>query len=125
MIEERGLGWRLSRDSERERFSVLIEGENWAFELTEHEGIQLAYLANALSDQHHQMQEQLMAEESISLEMEIDPWWGCLDGDRESWGLQLVLFGEFESSRGLEVAWPAPAAQQVVIAMRKMWDSVY
>ncbi len=125
MIEEKGPGWRLSRDSERDRFSVLIEGENWAFELTEHEGSQLAYLATSLSKQHHQMQEELMAEESISLEMERDPWWGCLDGDRESWSLQLVLSGEFESSRGLEVSWPAPAAQQVVIAMRKMWDSVY
>ena len=123
MIEEKGTGWRLSRDPDREVFSVLIAGVNWAFELTEDEGIGLASLVNSLFEQHLEIQDQLMVEESIALEMEIDPWWGCLDGDKDSWSLQLILSDGIERNRGLEVAWPEPAAQEVAIAMRKMWDS--
>ncbi len=122
MIQEKGPGWRLSRDPDRGKFCVLIAGENWAFELTEDEGSVLASLVNALFEQHVELQDQLMAEESISLEMEKDCWWGCLDGDRDTWSLQLVLSGGIEGSRGLEVAWSAPVAQQVATAMRKMWD---
>ena len=124
MIGEGGPGWRLSRDPDRGKFSVLVEGETWAFELTEEEGRVLASLVNALFEQHLELQSQLMAEEAITLEIERAPWWGCLDGDRDSWSLQLILSGgeDEESLRGVEVSWSAPSAQEVAIAMRKMWE---
>ena len=65
----------------------------------------------------------LMTEEALSLEMERLPWWGCLDGDRQKWSLQLVLHGDEGHMRGAEAYWPIPAAQAVASAMRTMWDS--
>ena len=78
-----------------------------------------------LIDQHEQLKNQLMKEESICLEIERQPWWGCLDGDRDSWSLQIVLESNGESLRGFEAFWPVPAAQAITDAMRTVWDCCY
>ena len=123
MIQHEGPGWRLARDTSRRTFPVMIGGDGWALELTEEEWISLIPLINDLIKQHTQIEKQLMQEESIFLEIERQPWWGCLDGDRHSWSLKIVLDGDDESSRGFEAYWPIPAAQAITSAMRTVWDT--
>ena len=123
MIQQEGPGWRLSRDPSRSVFSVLIGGEHWALELKESEACELASLIADLTDQHRSICDQLMAEESITVELERGSWWVCLEGDRSRWSIRGVCSGDGIQARGLEVCWPDPAAQAIVEAMRTMWDS--
>ncbi len=123
MVQQEGPGWRLSRDISRNPFPVLIGGENWAFELTEYEWTILAPLIGELLDEHQRLESQLMPEESISLEIERNPWWACIEGDRNSWSLKVVLEGALDGSRSVEGFWPGPASQAIALAMRTMWDS--
>ena len=103
-------------------FPVLIGGEGWAIELTQDEWKCLQSLVFELTDQHQQLVDQLLAEESVCLEMERQPWWACLDGDRHSWSLQVILQGAGEKARGAEGCWAVPAAQAMATAMRTAWD---
>ncbi len=84
MIQKEGAGWRLARDPARTAFPVLIGGESWAVELTQAEWKLLMALIVELTDQHQQLVTQLLAEESVCLEMERQSWWACLDGDRHA-----------------------------------------
>ncbi len=120
MIQHEGPGWRVARDSSRGYFSVIIGGEGWAFELNEKEWISLTSLVEELIDQHKKLQSQLMPEEAICLEIGRESWWGCLEGNRELWSLQLVLEGSDQYLRGFEAFWPIPAAQSITSAMKTM-----
>jgi len=123
MIQQEGPGWRLARDLSRNGFPFLIGGEFWAVELTDTEVIGLHALLVELVHQHSLIRDQLMEEESITLELEQQEWWGCLDGTRDHWGLQVVLQGSgMQRRRGLEGAWPAPAAQAFLAALRTVLD---
>ncbi len=120
MIQFEGPGWRLARDSSRSDFPVMIGGSGWAIELSEKEWIALKPLIDELVNQHKQLFNQLMPGESICLEMERSPWWGCLDGDRDSWSLQLIFESNDQNARAFEAYWPIPAAQSIECAMRKI-----
>ena len=50
MIQQEGLGWRLSRDPSRSVFPVLIGGQDWALELKESEACELASLIADLTE---------------------------------------------------------------------------
>ncbi len=123
MIQKEGPGWRLARDSSKEKFVMLIGGANWAIELAEEEWISLVSIINKLAEEHERMFSQLMSEELVSLEMESRQWWGCLEGDRKDWSLQLIFNSQNPGKRSFECFWPRPAAQLFVCEMRKMWDS--
>ncbi len=123
MIEQEGPGWRLARDTSRTCFPIIIGGAGWALELTEQEWQTLIPLIRDLVSEHKKMESQLMKEESITLEIERLPWWGCLEGHRDSWSLQLIFEGDENLSRGFEAFWPDPAAKSITFAMRNMWDS--
>ena len=122
MIQQEGPGWRLACDLSRKGFPFLIGGELWAVELTETEVKGLHALLVELVHQHSLIRDQLMEEESITLELEQQEWWGCLDGTRDHWGLQVVLQGSGMHRRGLEGAWPAPAAQAFLAALKTVFD---
>jgi hypothetical protein len=122
MIQQEGPGWRLAHDLSRNGFPFLIGGEFWAVELTETEVKGLHALLVELDHQHSLIRDQLMEEESITLELEQQEWWGCLDGTRDRWALQVVLQGNGIKVRGLEGAWPAPAAQAFLAALRTVLD---
>ncbi len=124
MLEKEGSGWRLARDSSRKNFPVLIGGKYWAIELTENEWIDLLQLVIDLVDEHKKLQNQLMKEETVSLELERHPWWACIDGDRKEWSLHLILEGDGIHKRGVEAYWPTPSAQYVTNEMRTIWDSL-
>ena len=110
----------MARDPTRGLHPVLIGGDGWAFELTEAEWVALADLVLTLERQHRALVDQLMAEEAIELELDRRFWWGCLKGDRASWGLSVVLTPEL--GRGVEGHWPSPASAAMVAAMRTLWD---
>ena len=121
MIQQEGPGWRLARDASRGLYSILIGGQGWALELTEHEWSELVVLVKTIEDQHSALRPQLMEEENIELELDQGMWWGCLEGNRQGWSLALVLSSA--QGRGAEIFWPNPVATVVVAAMRTLWDS--
>ncbi len=124
MIQYEGLGWRVARDSSRAHFPVMLGADRFAIELTHDEWNSLESLISNLLKEYQGLLNQLMEEESLSVELERNVWWGCLEGDRKSWSLQLVLDGKGEPSRrGVEIYWPSPASKAVTDAMRKIWDS--
>jgi Domain of unknown function (DUF1818) len=118
-IEREGPGWRLAWDPGREPYSVLIGGHDWAVELSGAEADALRHAVVDLLDQHAALVDQLMDEESISLELERNPWWLAIDGDRGTWGLQVVL-SPTPGQRAFEGAWSAPASQAFTAALQQL-----
>ena len=94
-----GEGWRLVFDPARYPFSALIGGQGWAAELTGDELAALCRAIQRLRRQHAELVDQLMAEESIELELELPlaateqpgSLWVALDGNRRDWSLRFVL----------------------------------
>ena len=121
--QKEGKGWRVAIDTTRGKFSVLIGGDGWAIELDKHEWEVLVPLITEIIDQYERQSQNLMDEETISLEMERLPWWACLEGQRDSWDFRLILYGDNEINRGAEISWPNSSAQAVTSAMRSMWES--
>ncbi len=123
MIQNEGPGWRFQRDTSRKKFTILLGGDGWAVELTEDEWNSLCPLLLQLIDQYDQSKILLMKEEKINIEIEKNQWWACIEGDRYSWSLSLILSGEDMSERGVELYWPVPAAHAVTSVMRLLWNS--
>jgi Domain of unknown function (DUF1818) len=118
-IEREGPGWRLAWDPSREPFSVLIGGADWAVELSAAEAESLQAAVADLVEQHAAVVDQLMAEEAISLELERQPWWLAIEGDRSTWALQVVL-SPAPGQRAFEGGWPAPASQAFSAALQQL-----
>ena len=125
MIKKEGPGWRIIRDSSREKFSTLIGGESWAIELNQNEWETLVKVVIDLSDQYKDIKDQLMGDEDITLELESNPWLAILKGDQNGWSLKLILDSNYSLSRGAEVFWPRNVTLNLSNAMRTMWDSDY
>ena len=125
MNKQEGAGWRIIIDSSRDNFSTLIGGETWAIELNNSEWENLVKVVIDLSDQYKLVKDQLMEEESITLELERSPWWAILEGDQFGWNLKLILSDSGLLNRGAEVYWPRNVTEHVTNAMRTMWDSDY
>ena len=123
MIQHEGKGWRLELNDTKKDFPVLIGGENWAVELSNLEWNGLSSVVSKLIDQYEYLRSSLMREEKILIEIEIAPWWACIEGTKEDWRLKLILSGKGCNGRGVELFWPEPAAQAIVSVMRIMWDS--
>lgn len=120
MIEREGEGWRIAWDGDRQPFAVLIGGAGWATELSR---VEAEALRDALADllaQHAALVDQLMAEESISLELERDPWWLTIDGDRREWSLQVMLSPP-PGQRAFEGSWPHPASRGFSQALQQLY----
>ena len=97
---------------------MLIGGDGWAAELTEGEALQLRQAIRQLVDQLGALSDQLMAEELVSLELEQQPWWVGLEGNRTTWVLRFVLTPD-SSQRGIEGGWPAAASATCLAAMEQ------
>ena len=123
MIQHEGNGWRLERNESNNHFPILIGGKNWAIELTEREWKSLEAVISKLVDQFDRLKNTLMREEKIFIEIEIAPWWACIDGTKDDWELKLMLSGNGGEGRGVEICWSQPASQAIVSVMRIMWDS--
>ena len=119
-----GQGWRLGIDPARHPFFALIGGHGWAAELTSEELITLWRAIGRLRRQHAELVEQLMAEESIELELELplsvsEPsgsLWAALEGDRCDWSLRFVL-SPGAGVRAIEGAWSVAASGPFAAAL--------
>ena len=120
MIEREGEGWRIAWDGDRQPFVVLIGGAGWATELSRAEAESLRDALADLLAQHAALVDQLMAEESISLELERDPWWLTIDGDRQEWSLQVMLSPQ-PGQRAFEGSWPHPASRGFSQALQQLY----
>ena len=120
MIQREGEGWRLAWDGDRQPFSVLVAGDGWATELTRAEAESLRDAVADLVAQHAALIDQLMAEESIELELEREPWWLSIEGDRTSWSLRVMLT-PVPGQRAVEGCWGVSASQPFSHALQQLF----
>ena len=115
--------WRLLRDYKKGKFCFLIGVDNWSIELQESEFYSLYFLLSRINEQLLDIYNELMDEESITLELEQLPWYIKLEGKKNEWSLRFV-FESQEQTRSFEMYWPIPIAQNLFFEIKKMWESL-
>ena len=115
--------WRLLSDFKRGKFCFLIGVDNWSIELQKKEFHSLYLLLLRINEQLLDIKNELMDEESISLELEQLPWHIQLEGKKNEWSLRLV-FESQEQTRSFEMYWPIPIAENLFYEIKKMWESL-
>ena len=84
-------GWRLLRDFKKGKFCFLIGVDNWSIELQKSEFNSLYLLLLRINEQLLVIKDELMEEESITLELEQLPWYIHLEGKKNEWSLRFVF----------------------------------
>ena len=74
--------WRLLRDFKKGKFCFLIGVDNWSIELQKSEFYSLYILLIKINEQLLVIKNELMDEESITLEIEKLPWYIVLEGKK-------------------------------------------
>ena len=115
--------WRLLRDFKKGKFCFLIGVDHWSIELQESEFYSLYLLLLRINEQILDIYNELMDEESITLELEQLPWYIKLEGKKNEWSLRFV-FESQEQTRSFEMYWPIPIAQNLFFEIKKMWESL-
>ena len=115
--------WRILRDFKKGKFCFLIGVDNWSIELQKSEFNSLYFLLIRINEQLLEIKNELMEEESITLELEQLPWYVELEGTKYQWSLRFV-FESQDSSRSFEMYWPIPLAQNLFYEIKKMWESM-
>ncbi len=115
--------WRLFRDFKKGKFCFLIGVDNWSIELQRSEFYSLYLLLRRLNSQLLSISNELMDEESITLEIEQLPWYIELEGKKNEWSLRFV-FESQDQTRSFEMYWPIPIAQSLFYEIKKMWESM-
>ena len=115
--------WRLLRDFKKGKFCFLIGVDNWSIELQKSEFYSLYLLLLRINEQFIDIKNELMDEESITLELEQLPWYIRLDGKKKEWNLRLV-FDSQDQTRSFEMYWPIPIAQNLFYEIKNMWESM-
>ena len=115
--------WRLLRDFKKGRFCYLIGVDNWSIELQKSEFHSLYLLLLRINKQLLGIKNELMDEESISLELEQLPWYIELEGKKNEWSLRFV-FESQDQTRSFEMYWPIPIAQNLFYEIKNMWESM-
>ena len=77
--------WRLLRDFKKGKFCFLIGVDNWSIELKKSEFNSLYLLLLKINEQLLVIKDELMDEESITLELEQLPWYIHLEGQKNEW----------------------------------------
>ena len=115
--------WRLLRDFKKGKFCYLIGVDNWSIELQKSEFHSLYLLLLKINEQLLVIKDQLMDEESITLELEKLPWYIQLEGKKNEWSLRFV-FESQDQTRSFEMYWPIPIAQNLLFEIKNMWESM-
>ncbi len=115
--------WKLLRDFKKGKFCFLIRVDNWSIELQENEFNSLYVLLLRLNEQLLSIKNELMEEESITLEIEQLPWFIELEGKKNEWSLRFV-FESQDQTRSFEMYWPIPLAQNLFFEIKNMWESM-
>ena len=114
--------WRLLRDFKKGKFCFLIGIDNWSIELQKSEFHSLYLLLLRIEGQLLNIKNELMDEESITLELEQLPWYIELQGKKNEWSLRFV-FESQDLTRSFEMYWPIPIAQNLFFEIENMWES--
>ena len=122
MLEEQKR-WRLLRDFKKGKFCFLIGVDNWSIELQKSEFDSLYLSLLRINEQLLGIKSKLMDEESITLELEQQPWYIELEGKKEEWSLRFV-FESQDQTRSFEMYWPIPLAQNLFYEIKNMWESM-
>ena len=115
--------WRLLRDFKKGKFCFLIGVDNWAVELQKSEFDSLYFLLIRINEQLLGIKNELMDEESVTLELEQLPWYIELEGKKNEWSLRFV-FDSQDQTRSFEMYWPIPIAQNLFYEIKNMWESM-
>ena len=115
--------WRLYRDFKKGKFCFLIGVDNWSIELQKSEFYSLYLLLLRINKQLLGIKNELMDEESITLEIEQLPWYIELEGKKNEWSLRFV-FESQDQTRSFEMYWPIPIAQNLFYEIKNMWESM-
>ena len=115
--------WRLFRDFKKGKFCFLIGVDNWAVELQKSEFDSLYFLLIKINEQLLGIKNELMDEESVTLELEQLPWYIELEGKKNEWSLRFV-FDSQDQTRSFEMYWPIPIAQNLFYEIKNMWESM-
>jgi len=115
--------WRLLRDLKKGKYCFLIGVDNWSIELQKNEFHSLYLLLLRINKQFLGIKNELMDEESITLELEKLPWYIQLDGKKNEWCLRFV-FESQDQTRSFEMYWPIRIAQNLFYEIKKMWESM-
>ena len=115
--------WRLRRDFKKGKFCFLIGVDNWSIELKKSEFESLYILLLKINAELLSINNQLMDEESITLELEKLPWYIELEGKKNEWSLRFV-FESQDQTRSFEMYWPIPIAQNLFYEIKNMWESM-
>jgi len=115
--------WRLRRDFKKGKFCFLIGIDNWSIELQKSEFESLYILLLKINSQLLGIKNELMDEESITLELEQLPWFIELEGKKNEWSLRFV-FESQDQTRSFEMYWPIPIAQNLFYEIKNMWESM-
>ena len=115
--------WRLFRDFKKGKFCFLIGVDNWAVELQKSEFDSLYFLLIRINEQLLGIKNELMDEESVTLELEQLPWYIELEGKKNEWSLRFV-FDSQDQTRSFEMYWPIPIAQNLFYEIKNMWESM-
>ena len=97
--------WRLLKDFKKGKFCFLIGVDNWSIELQRSEFNSLYFLLLKINEQLLVIKDELMDEESITLELEKLPWYIQLEGKKNEWSLRFV-FDSQDQTRSFEMYWP-------------------
>ena len=122
MLEEKRR-WRILKDFKKGKFCFLISVDNWSVELQKSEFHLLYLLLLRINDQLIDIKNELMDEESITLELEQLPWYVELQGKKNEWSLRFV-FESQDQTRSFEMYWPIPIAQNLFYEIKNMWESM-
>jgi len=115
--------WRLLKDFKKGKFCFLIGVDNWSIELQKSEFYSLYLLLSKINEQLLVIKDNLMDEESITLELEQHPLYIQFEGKKNEWSLKFV-FESQEQTRSFEMYWPIPIAQNLSYEIKKMWESM-
>ena len=115
--------WRLLKDFKKGKFCFLIGVDNWSIELQKSEFHSLYLSLQKINKQLLCIQNELMDEESITLEFEQIPWYVELKGIKNEWSLRFV-FESQDQTRSFEMYWPIQIAQSLFYETKKMWESM-
>ena len=115
--------WRVLKDFKKGKYCFLIGVDNWSIELQRSEFNSLYLLLSRINEQLLVIKNELMEEESITLELEQLPWYIELEGKKNEWSLRFV-FESQDQTRSFEMYWPIPIAQNLFYEIKKMWESM-
>ena len=122
MLEEQKR-WKLIKDIKKGKFCFLIRVDNWSIELQKSEFNSLYTLLQRINEQLLSIKNELMDEESITLELEQLPWYIELEGKKNEWSLRFV-FESQDQTRSFEMYWPILIAQNLFYEIKNMWESM-